>query len=725
MASARHASKAHQALFENLRRIVELDPNDIDSRLKLGQMLLAGGATDAALRIVEGGGEAADKNAGLLTLKASILLKMKDTSGGLIEARKATEVDPSAVEAAIILAFDKLSKRDADGAMQILSAPAIVSKNDPRVEQIRAQIFTQKGDLTQAEGILRKLIDQRPQDLSLRNELVRNHLAQRQFDEAEKELRAIASANPENTAAELDVVRLLGAVKGPAMAREELVTRIKAGGDIFPYQMALADLDFNLGRFDDTVALLEAMIATPSSPENALSAQAKLAEFYFRKANYPASEKLVGDILKKDSRNITGLKIRAAIRIEQGQFERAIADLREALNGQPKSPELLLLMGLAYERDSKLELADRQYADAMKSAAGNSKVSLQYVAFLQRQGRSAQAEDVLTEAIRANPRSFDLLGALAQIRLTGQNWTGALAVADAIQAIGNNRGVADLIRGSAFAGQNKMEQSVAALEAAHASAPDGLQAIGSLVMAYGRVGKIEKAEALLNDLQKKYPQNFQLSLLMGNTQLAKSNIQQAEANFKSAIALSPKQEVGYVALSNLYLNQKNYDLASKTLQDGLRELPESVNLRSSIAGVMIEMGDNEGAIAKYESILKDKPNTPLAINNLASLLLDYRTDKESLDRAYSLAEQLKNSNVPQFQDTLGWAQYQRGDFKTAVATLERAQAKLPNLGSIRYHLGMSYIATGQAEQATEQLKAALQLEPDGSPLKAKIRSAIK
>jgi hypothetical protein len=38
---------------------------------------------------------------------------------------------------------------------------------------------------------------------------------------------------------------------------------------------------------------------------------------------------------------------------------------------------------------------------------------------------------------------------------------------------------------------------------------------------------------------------------------------------------------------------------------------------------------------------------------------------------------------------------------------------------------MSYIATGKTEKATEQLKTALQLEPDGSPLKDKIRSALK
>ncbi len=248
LAGINERTKAYQLLFENLRRIVELDPNDTEARVKLGKMLLAGGAPEAALRIVEGAREAGSRDAGLLTLKAAILLRMRDTSGGLIEARKATELDPGDVDAAIILATEKLSKRDADGALQILSAPPIASKNDFRVEQIRAQILAQKGDLSQAEGILHKLIDQKPQDIAVRDQLVRIYTAQRRFEDAEKELRAIVAANPENPGAELDAVRFLGGVKGAALAREELVTRIKAGGDVFPYQMALADLDFNQGR---------------------------------------------------------------------------------------------------------------------------------------------------------------------------------------------------------------------------------------------------------------------------------------------------------------------------------------------------------------------------------------------------------------------------------------------------------------------------------------------
>ena len=44
--------------------------------------------------------------------------------------------------------------------------------------------------------------------------------------------------NPSDEA-NLDIVRFLYTTKGPDAARQELNDRIKAGGDVFPYQMAL------------------------------------------------------------------------------------------------------------------------------------------------------------------------------------------------------------------------------------------------------------------------------------------------------------------------------------------------------------------------------------------------------------------------------------------------------------------------------------------------------
>ena len=164
-------------------------------------------------------------------------------------------------------------------------------------------------------------------------------------------------------------------------------------------------------------------------------------------------------------------------------------------------------------------------------------------------------------------------------------------------------------------------------------------------------------------------------------------------SFKAAVTAQPKDPVGYNALYEFYERKKNLDAAVEIMQAGLRELPDNPNFRLALAGLQIQKGNNDAAIAQYEGILKDQPKSPVAINNLVSLLLDNRSDKDSLNRAFALSDELKNTNVPQFQDTFGWAQYKRGDYKAAISVLENAATKLPKLAAVHYHLGMGYKAT--------------------------------
>jgi predicted Zn-dependent protease len=245
------------------------------------------------------------------------------------------------------------------------------------------------------------------------------------------------------------------------------------------------------------------------------------------------------------------------------------------------------------------------------------------------------------------------------------------------------------------------------------------------VSTYVRLGKTDRAEALLREMAKKFPDNAEILVLMGNTKLAQNKSDEALQSYTQAIAKQPKNPYGYNALSDLYVRQKNYKSAIDVIQTGLKEQPANLEFRLKSAGLQVLKGDQAAAIAQYESILKDQPNSVLAVNNLVSLVLDGQSDKQSLDRAFSLAEYLKSSNVPEFQDTYGWSQFKKGDVKSAVSTLEAAQVKLPNLAAVHYHLGMSYAAAGQPDKAAEQFQKALTLEPDGTTLKDNIRAAMK
>ena len=714
-----------QSLFLDLRRVVELDANDLEARLKLARIMVGGGAAEAALKVVDAANEGEKPNAALHALRAVILLRTNDSAGAVREAQRAFEIDPGNVDAVSLLASKKLSDGDADGALKLLDTITVDPKDETRIALQKIQIYARKGDLPKEESLLRKVISLNPNEPAYRSQLIQVLVAQRRFDEAEKEFRTRVQANPADSKASLDLVRFLNLVKGPDVAQAELENRIKAGGDVFDYQIALAELNVAQSKISEATQSLQALASTASTADRKLTAQVKLAEIYVSKGNIAAAEPLISEIIGKDRRNTGALKLRAAINIDKGQIDSAISDVREALIDQPKSPELLMLLAVAYERAGKNELADRQYADALKSSGMNPDVALRYVAFLQRRGDAPHAENVLTEVSGRNPNNLQVLSSLGQIKLTRQNWAGALAVADAIARVSDGRVLADQIRASALAGQNKIDESIAALEDAHQAAPNAVQPVVSLVSAYVRQGKTDKAVALLQDMNKKFPANAQILVLIGQTKLSQNKEGEALQSFKEAVAQQPKDPIGYGALSDLYIRQKDFEASGNVLQAALKELPADVNLRLSFAGLQILKGNYDGAIAQYEAILKDQPNSPVAINNLASLLLDYRSDKESLDRASSLSEALKNSNVPQFQDTLGWAQHRRGEFKDAISTLEGAAAKVPNAAVVHYHLGMSYAAAGHSEKAAEQLKTALSLEPDGTALKESIRSAMK
>jgi len=223
---------------------------------------------------------------------------------------------------------------------------------------------------------------------------------------------------------------------------------------------------------------------------------------------------------------------------------------------------------------------------------------------------------------------------------------------------------------------------------------------------------------------KTNPANAEAQVLLGSVQLLKNAPDQAIQSFRTAIERKPNDSIGYKALADLYVGMKNPEEGEKVIRAGLKELPANFTLRLTLAGIHEQKGDYEAAIVEYENMLKQDPGSLIIANNLASLLSDRRGDKVALERVSSLVAVLRKSQNPFFKDTLGWVDYLRGDYRNATKLLEEAAVALPNRAIVQYHLGMSYLAVGQVNKATEQFKKALALAPDKS-LQEKITAAQK
>jgi len=710
-------------LIRSLQSIVGLDPADVEARIKLIKLFTIGGRLYQALELTKASDDAESQNSKILGLRAAVLYRLNEKIAAVRQAQAVIAIDPDNADALVVLATDKMANGDAESGLAILKSNAALYDNDIGIQLLKLKIFEQLKDSKSYEALLRQLIDSHPEGNAFRSQLIKFYVSQHRADDAENEMRAMVKANPASDEAELALVRLLYSTKGPSAARQELLARINAGGDVFSYQIALADLALAEGNSSEAEQLLQKLIGGESSPKQALIAQNKLAEIYLKANKIDAADAVVSEVLRKDGRNIDGLKTQAAIRIARGQPEPAIADLQSALTDQPRSTDVMLLLALAYERIGSIGSAEKQYADAVKISDYNPAIGLSYSGFLQRRGKFDRAEQFLVELSKRWPKNINVLVALARVELARGDWAGAQATAQSVRGVGDTSGMADQLLGQALYGQRKYDESIAAFQSAADASPSAAQPMASLVQALVRAKKTDKAVEFLKSALQANPDNAEAHVLMGSLELNAGTPDRAVESFKLAIEKQPKNFVGYQALANYYTREKKFDDAIAVLRSGLQLQPKSILLQNAIAGVFEQAGQFEAAISEYERILNENPGSMAAANNLASLLSDHRDDKASLEKARSLVASLQESPIPQFKDTLGWLSYRRGDYAIAISLLEKAATALPDVPIVRYHLGMSYVAVGQVANASEQLNKALSLAPDGE-LEKKIRDAL-
>lgn len=717
-----------QRLIADMQAIVELAPNDVPSKLKLGKLLLRAGAPQDALGLAAAGLDLDFRNADLLALKAAAALKLNNSAEAVRVAQNALTIDPVNADALMVMAVDRLQKGDANGALSLFQDPIVMKaktlETNPGLQLLKIKLFEQTGNLESAELGLKRLIELSPQEATYRRLLANFYIEQRRVDAAESELRSLVAINSTDSNTALALVHfLLSIKKDPLAARQELNSRISAGGTVFPYQMALAEMDFTEGKIEAGKQLLMSLINAGGPPEQARAATQALGQMYLHGKDFDAAEKSANEVLQQDSRNVLALRLRASVRLQHGQPDAAVADLLDALNYAPRSTELILLLATAYERSGLIELADKQFADAMRLADTDPKIGLEYAAFLQRRGSVARAEEILVSLSKRWANNAPILSALAMVKLARQDWSGAKEVADSLRQInGDAVGAADQILGAALLGRNQYDAAIAAFKSAYSAVPAA--PIDLLVGALLKANRRNEAITFLKAVLAKTPENANALVLLGSVQLSSGATEEARQNFIAAVTMQPKDPRGYLALANFYIVQKNYDEAIKIVRSGEQQRPDATSLQLMMASASEQKADYELAISAYQYVLDREPSNLIATNNLASLLLDHRTDDVSLKKAKSLAAFLRKSDVPQFKDTLGWASYQQGDYRIAVSLAEEASAALPDQAAVRYHLGMSYIATGQTGKATEQLKKALELASN-TTLAEQIRAALK
>jgi tetratricopeptide (TPR) repeat protein len=121
-------------------------------------------------------------------------------------------------------------------------------------------------------------------------------------------------------------------------------------------------------------------------------------------------------------------------------------------------------------------------------------------------------------------------------------------------------------------------------------------------------------------------------------------------------------------------------------------------------------GDYDGAIAKYEQVLRENPANDLALYELAfayEMKKDYR---KSLETAYKGA-QYKSDHLGEFYIRIGNNLDLLGESKKAVEVYKQAIKIKPGTPLLYYNLGVTYNRLNNVEEAKKNIKKELYISP--------------
>lgn len=698
-----------------LNKIIELEPTHIEAQVRLGTLMLLLGELDSAVAASEAALLLDNQNANVLALRGAVMLKLEDRVSAVDFANRSLAIEAGNLNAIQVLAAERFSARDYDGALAFIDQSNNTNGANRDLMLIAVYIYETKGEIENAERAFKTLAEQDPDDKEIRVALVNFYVKHGKIDEAELEIRGVAAQDPADFDASIDVVRFINSYRDSAQTEQELLSLIQRGTDVVKYQLALSQFYLEQGDLPASKKVLEKIVDRTGSSEDGLIARARLGEMALVANDNESALRIINEILEIDNVNVAALEMRGSINLNESNYDAAIQDLRIVLNETPNSVRASLLLSKAYELLGSIELADDTLSDAFRFSQNNSVVGITYSEFLLKQSAPDRAEGILTDLLNRDPKNIEVLKFLAQVRIVQRDWVGAQQVSEALKQAGDQSGVSTQIEGIAFSGQQNYAQSILAFRDAYSAAPGETRPLVSLIGTYIRAGQREEAEEFLNSLLVENENNYLALVLLGQLQMINQNTDEAIETLQSAIAMEPDTETAYVNLIAHYIRVENYETALITIEDAVLKVENKMGIQLTKANIFEQQKQFEDAIDVYESMLEVDPNSDVVINNLASLLSEYRTDNASLQRAQDLAQRFRQSAIPHFKDTLGWIYYKVGDIQAASSLLQDVVEQMPQMIIFRYHLGSSYMAEGRNEAAIREFEEVIKLS-ENQPL---------
>jgi tetratricopeptide (TPR) repeat protein len=288
-----------------------------------------------------------------------------------------------------------------------------------------------------------------------------------------------------------------------------------------------------------------------------------------------------------------------------------------------------------------------------------------------------------------------------------------------VQTFSPNSSAAMVNLAKVFVAEKNLTEAVNLYERALAADAKNFDALSGLINVLTRQNQFDAAHQKINQAIQANAERKDLSpalhYLNANVYMAQKNAESAEAELKRAIEIDDTYLPAYSAYASILVARNQTGEAVEQYKKVVERKP-SAAVHTLIGMLEEARGNAPEAEKNYRRALEIAPETPIAANNLAWLLV---ANGGNLDEALTLAQTVinKNQSVAGYYDTLGWIYFKKELFSPAVEQLKKAVALDETEASrngnntnsaYRLRLGMALASAGDKPSARREVETSLQ-----------------
>jgi len=677
---------AYGDAVRSLRRAVELQPDNADAAVKLADIYMVAAAQDKtnSPQLLKDAKELAEK---LLQKDAKsydghriagqIALLENDAPRAVAQLQAAALVKPDQTDLSMVYVQALAANKQLDEAEKL--ALSVIDKHPtfaPMYDMVYLYYINAK-KAPQAEGILKRKVENNPQQANFRVQLAAYYLYAQQHPEFDKTMQGL---NDEKQYPDGHLVAgdfYFYRTRDFDAAR----TQYEAGQKAFPkekaiYQKRMVELLATTGKNAEANQLLAAILKDSPKDSDAIAMRAALMLTTGDAAQInQAVNDLQSLVVKAPDNHLLHYNLARGY-LAKNDAEQARLQLETAIKLRP---DFLVARDLL----TRIYITKKDYARVLKEAEetialnkNDLEARLARSSALLALGDGQKARDEIEGILQVAPNNPDARYQSGFLAWQQKDYKRAQDAFTQLSKINpkDSRGLLGVVE--TLAAQNRLGEGIKLVEDAVAREPGRADLQLALANLYVRDMRYDAAIARYQDLLKKEPKSADLLLRVAETQRRKGDINGAIDTFRRASQAAPTD-------------------ARPLLQLGL---------------LLDGTGRRDQAKPVYEQILKIQPDQPVALNNLAFIKAE---DGQDLDEALTMVQRARQGmpNSPDVMDTLGWIYLKKNLSDDAIRTFKELVTADPNRAAYHYHYGMALLQKGDKPSAKREFETAIKFNP--------------